>query len=211
MIMSALTLYSFPLSGHSHRVEVFLSLLGLEAEIINVDLANGAHKTAEFLQKNSLGQVPVLEDGDVTLADANAIITYLAAKYDATRSWLPESPVALAHVQRYLSIAAGLLAFGPALARLANVFGASIDKDKVMASSHALLAVLDAELAGRNWLVGDTPTLADVANYSYIAQAPEGDVSLDAYANVTAWLQRFEALPGFVPMQKTPVGLRASQ
>jgi glutathione S-transferase len=208
--MSTIKLHRFPLSGHSHRVEVFLSLLGLDAEIITVDLGNGAHKTGDFLKKNSFGQVPVLEDGDVTLSDSNAIITYLALTYDETRSWLPADAVAAAQVQRYLSIAAGLLAFGPALARLANVFNAPVDKEKAIANSHSLLSVLDAELVGRDWLVGDQPTLADVANYSYIAHAPEGDVALNEYRNVKAWLRRFESLPRFIPMQATAASLEAA-
>ena len=207
--MSTIKLHGFPLSGHSHRVELLLSLLGLDAEIITVDLANGAHKTTEFLQKNSLGQVPVLEDGDITLSDSNAIITYLATQYDKSRNWLPVDAAAAAQVQRYLSIAAGLVASGPATARLANVFGASVDKEQAIATAHELLTVLDAELDGRAWLVGDQPTLADVANYSYIAHAPEGDISLDEYTHVKAWLQRIESLPRFVPMQTTAVGLAA--
>ena len=207
--MSTIKLHGFPLSGHSHRVELMLSLLGLDAEIITVDLGNGAHKTAEFLQKNSFGQVPVLEDGDFVLSDSNAIISYLATQYDSARSWLPVNAVSAAQVQRYLSIAAGLVAFGPAAARLANVFGASIDKEKVIASAHALLTTLNTELEGRQWLVGDQPTIADVANYSYIAHAPEGDVSLDNYSHVNAWLKRIENLPRFIPMQATAVGLAA--
>ena len=99
---------------------------------------------------------------------------------------------------------------GQSQARLANVFNASVDKEKVIASSHSLLAILDAELADREWLVGDQPTLADVANYSYIAHAPEGDVSLDEYSNVKAWLHRFESLPRFIPMQATATGLAAA-
>lgn len=205
--MSTIKLHGFPLSGHSHRVELMLSLLGLDAEIITVDLGNGAHKTADFLQKNSFGQVPVLEDGDFVLSDSNAIISYLATQYDSARSWLPVNAVSAAQVQRYLSIAAGLVAFGPAAARLANVFGASIDKEKVIASAHALLTTLNTELEGRQWLVGDQPTIADVANYSYIAHAPEGDVSLDNYSHVNAWLKRIENLPRFIPMQATAVGL----
>jgi len=184
--MSTIKLYRFPLSGHSHRVEFMLSLLGLDAEIITVDLANGAQKTPEFLQKNSFGQVPVLEDGDITLSDANAIITYLASRYDGVRHWLPVDGLAAAQVQRYLSIAAGLVAFGPATARLANVFGAAVDKEKAIATAHGMLAVLDAELAGREWLVGEQATLADVANYTYIAHAPEGDVALDGYPHLVA-------------------------
>ncbi len=72
-----------------------------------------------------------------------------------------------------------------------------------------LLAVMEGELTRRDWLVGTTPTLADVAVYSYVAHAPEGNVSLDDYPQVRAWLGRVEALPGFVAMPVSKVGLRA--
>lgn len=62
-------------------------------------------------------------------------------------------------------------------------------------------------LAGRTFLVGSESTIADVAANTYIAHAPEGNVSLERYPNVCAWLARIEALPGFVPMQRTAAGL----
>ena len=211
--MSNITLYRHPLSGHSHRVEVFLSLLGLEAEVVDVDLAAGAHKKPEFLAKNSFGQVPAIEDRTenetVTLSDSNAILTYLARKFDNEHTWLPENAVDAANVQRFLSVAAGKIAYGPATARLINVFGAGLDKETAIATSHAILTQLNEHLSGRNWLVTDHATIADVANYSYIAHAPEGDVSLKAYPNIRNWLTRFENLPGFIPMISTAVGLNA--
>jgi glutathione S-transferase len=79
----------------------------------------------------------------------------------------------------------------------------------VIAQSHALLKVIEAELSGRQYLVGEQPSIADVASYSYIAHAPEGNVSLADYPNLRAWLARIEALPRFVPMQRTAVGLQA--
>jgi glutathione S-transferase len=207
--MSTITLYRHALSGHSHRVETFLSILGLPADIVDVDLANGAHKQADYLAKNRFGQVPVLEDGSDTLSDSNAILVYLATRYDTSRTWLPEDLVAAAEVHRFLSVAAGKIAYGPAAARLVNVFGATLDHDNAINTAHAILADLDAHLADRTWLVTEQPTIADIANYAYIAHAPEGDVSLQDYANVRAWLQRIEQLPGFVPMQATAVGLAA--
>ena len=72
-----------------------------------------------------------------------------------------------------------------------------------------MFAVFEAHLEGRQWLVGETATLADVANYSYIAHSPEGDIALEQYPNIRAWLARFETLKGFVPMQATAVGLAA--
>ncbi|KMT64984.1 glutathione S-transferase family protein [Catenovulum maritimum] len=203
--MSAIKLYTFPLSGHSHRVELFLSLLGLEAELINLDLANGEHKTPEFLAKNPAGQIPVLEDGDITLADSNAILLYLANKYDAKRNWYPEDLLQQVEIQKYFSLAAGKLTFGPCNARLINVFGAALDKSFALTISHSFLTLFNQDLANKNWLVGDKPSLADIAHYTYIAHAPEGDVSLEQYPNVTTWLTRIEALKGFKPMQKTQV------
>lgn len=205
--MSTIKLYRHPLSGHSHRVEVFLSLLGLPTELVNVDLANGAHKQADFLKKNRFGQVPVIEDGDATLSDSNAILVYLASKYDTNHQWLPQEARAAAEVQRFLSLAAGKIAFGPAAARLVNVFGAGLDHENSKAIAHHTFELLEDHLSEQDWLVGSMPTIADVANYAYIAHAPEGDVSLDPYPNIVAWLNRFEALEGFVPMQKTAVGL----
>jgi len=207
--MSNITLYRHPLSGHSHRAELFLSLLGVEAQLIDVDLMAGAHKQAAFLAKNRFGQVPVLEDNGETIADSNAILVYLAMKYDNARNWYPSDPVAAADVQRFLSLAAGQVASGPASARLVNVFGAGLDHNRAKEIAHGVLDVLNKHLENRDWLVGEAATIADVANYAYIAHAPEGDVSLEAYANVRSWLNRIAALPDFVPMQCTEVGLAA--
>jgi len=208
--MSQLTLYRFTLSGHSHRAEVFLSFLGLKANIIDVDLVNGEHKKPDFLQKNIFGQVPVLEDGPNTISDSNAILTYLATKYDKNHSWLPTDPAQLAEVQRFLSVSTGLAAYGPAAARLVTVFkNMQIDHDNAISIAHSLFSVLETHLTNRDWLATDKPTIADIANYTYIAHAPEGGVSLNEYPNIKMWLKRFEALPGFLPMQATKIGLAA--
>jgi glutathione S-transferase len=201
-------LYRMALSGHCHRVELFLSLLGLECELVDVDLAKGEHKTPAFLAMNPFGQVPVLRDGDVTLGDSNAILVYLEAKYAPGR-WLPRDPVGAARVQRWFSAAAGPVAFGPAAARVVQLLGRSDDCAPMITRANGLLNVMDAELAKSPWLAGPEPTLADISNYSYIAHAPEGNVSLDPYPHVRAWLARVEALPGFVPMAKSKVGLAA--
>jgi glutathione S-transferase len=207
--MSNRKLYRHALSGHSHRVELFLSVLKLSAEIVDVDLAGGEHKNAGFLQKNRFGQVPVLEDGDTSLADSNAILVYLASKYDPSGQWLPVEAVAASEVQRFLSLVAGKVAYGPAAARLVNVFGAALDHEAAVSESHALFANLDGHLQGRDWLATENPTIADIAAYAYIAHAPEGGVSLQGYANIRSWLSRLEQIEGFVPMRSTAVGLAA--
>ncbi|KFX70862.1 glutathione S-transferase [Pseudomonas taeanensis MS-3] len=208
MSQKAIKLFGFPLSGHSHRVELMLSLLGLPSEFVLVDLTKGAHKHPEFLAMNPFGQVPVIDDNGTVLADSNAILVYLAQKYGEVH-WLPSDAAGAAAVQRWLSIAAGPLAAGPARARLITVFGAPYNAEEVIANAHALLKVIEAELSGRQYLVGEQPSIADVASYSYIAHAPEGNVSLADYPNLRAWLARIEALPHFVAMPRTAAGLQA--
>jgi glutathione S-transferase len=202
-------LYYHPLSGHSHRVRLFLGLIGARHDLVEVDLGTGAHKKPEFLALNAFGQVPVLDDGGTIVTDSNAILVYLSKKLALT-DWLPEAPVAAAAVQKWLSVAAGQIAYGPAAARLITVFGATFRPEEVIARAHALLAVVEAELSGRDFIAAASPTVADVALYSYIARAPEGNVDLQAYPKVRAWLARIEALPGFVEFRKTPVGLTAA-
>jgi glutathione S-transferase len=202
-------LYRHALSGHSHRVELFLSILGVPYELVDVDLKAGAHKKPEFLARNPFGQVPVIEDGAVVVFDSNGILVYLANKYDAGGQWLPRDAATAASVQGWLSVAAGQVAFGPAAARLVTVFGAPYEPEELKKRSAALLQVLDKHLADRKYLAGDAPTIADVANYAYLAHAPEGNIDIAPFANVTAWLARIERLPGFIPMQRTAVGLAA--
>lgn len=197
------------LSGHAHRAVLFASLLGLKPELIEVDLAAGEHKQPEFLALNPFGQVPVLEDDGVVVADSNAILVYLAKKTGRT-DWLPEDPAGAAAVQRWLSVAAGELAYGPCAARLITVFGHDFNAEEVIARAHVLLARLERHLTGRQWLAADHPTIADVALYSYLARAPEGNVDLSAYAQVRAFLARIEALPGFVAIAERAAGLTAN-
>jgi glutathione S-transferase len=198
-------IHGFPLSGHSHRVELFAALANIPFEMITVDLAGGEQRQEAFLKLNPFGQVPVIEDGDVVLSDSNAILVYLAKTY--APNWIPSTPAEEAEVQRFLTMAAGDIGFGPATARLITVFGAPLDPEQAQNIADRGLGRLEAHLTGRNWTVGDQPTIADIALYSYIAHAPEGNVSLEAYPNIKSWLSRIESLSGFVAMPVTKAGL----
>ena len=198
-------LYGSAISGHVHRVRLFLSMLGLPFESIELDLKQRANRTPEFLARNPFGQVPVIEDGEVTLADSNAILVYLNARYAADPArWMPRDAVGAARVQRWFSVAAGPLAYGPAAARVMKLFGSAADPAETVTRSHALLAVMEIHLAKQPFLAGPSATLADIANYAYVSHAPEGSVSLAPYPQLRAWLARVEALPGFVPMVRAP-------
>ncbi|MBY4898975.1 glutathione S-transferase family protein [Cupriavidus sp. AU9028] len=198
-----LVLYHFPLSGHVHRVHLFLSLLGLPYRLQPVDLGGGEHRRESFLGLNPFGQVPVLDDNGTVIGDSNAILVYLALRYDDGR-WLPRDPAGAAAVQRWLSVAAGEIAFGPAAARLGVVFGRPVQLEDARLRAARLFDVMEPLLTRDAYLTGAAPTLADVASYAYIARAEEGGVSLADYPAIRGWLARVEALPGFVPMPHAP-------
>lgn len=204
---NAILIHRHPLSGHAHRVELFAGLAGINHELVTVDLMSGEQKSDPFLALNPAGKVPVIQDGETVVSDSNAILVYLARKY--APDWLPSDPVQESEVQKFLSFAAGEIAFGPAAARLITLFGADLDADRAKAIAATAFDRLEAHLEGREWLVGSRPTIADVAIYSYTARAPEGNVSLGGYPNLRALLARIENLPGFVAMKASAVGLAA--
>lgn len=202
-------LFTSLLSGHGHRVRLFLTLLDLPFEIIELNMKAGDNRKPEYLALNPFGQVPTIQDGDITLFDSNAILVYLARRYGEA-SWLPEDPHGAAAVQRWLSLAAGQIAYGPCAARLVTVFGAQLDHETARNIAIKLFDVLDRELADKPFAAGDHVTIADIAAHTYIAHAPEGGVSLNPYPNIRAWLRRVEALPRFIAMPSTKAGLLAA-
>ncbi len=199
--------YSFPLSGHAHRVELLLRGLDLPYTRIDVDLAGKQQKSDEFLELNPFGQIPVIDDEGTVIWDSGAIMVYLCLKYDDAETFLPRDPSCAAQVTAWLGKAAGPINYGMAAARRINMFKATSDMATAQGISHDLLRVMDAHLAEQDWLVGHNETIADFACYSYIAHAPEGGVDLSPYSYVTAWLDRIETLPYFVPMPRSAVGL----
>ncbi len=193
-------LYGHELSGNSYKVRLFLELLNLEYEWVRVDLMKGEHRSPEYLALNPFGQVPLLVDGDVQLADAQAILVYLARRYDGDR-WLPTDALSLARVVRWLSTTAGEIRQGPESARLYHRFGAkSIDIDRAYQKTEFISGQLDRHLSDRAWLEFDRPTIADIAVFPYVALSGDGKIDLAPYPNVVAWIARVKELPGYVPM-----------
>lgn len=202
MPTAGIILHGTELSGHTHRVELLLRMLGLSYRYETAPAA--VRRTPAFRRLNPLGQIPVLQDGDLTLADSNAILVYLAKRYGPGTQWLPEEPVAAARVQRWLSIAAGEVMYGPAVARMITQWNFPSDLAQSKQIAGVLLRFMDEHLNSRSFLAADHATIADLACYSYVAHAPEGGISLDEYASVRAWLRRVEALPHFKPIPPSP-------
>ena len=192
-------LYDFELSGNCYKVRLFLSLLGLEWERELVALGS-QNKTPEFLALNPVGLVPVLQDGESVLWDSQAILVYLARHYDKTERWLPLEAQALSQVVSWLSLATNEIGAGPAGIRRIHLFGRQEDETKGRALTEKVFEILEARLTQQDWLVGDRPTVADVACYPYLALAPDGKFDTSPYPGVLAWFTRIQALPGYVPL-----------
>jgi glutathione S-transferase len=203
MTGTKIILHGVDVSGHVYRVHLLLRMLGLP--FTYVEAPADVRRSAAFLKLNPLGQIPVLQDGALTLADSNAILVYLVKRYAPGSTWLPEEPVAAAQVQRWLSIAAGEVMYGPALARMIRQWDAPGDIARSTKIAARLLPFMDAHLAERDFLAAQHVTIADIACYSYVAVAPEGGISLEPYAAIQRWLRRIEALPQFTAMPALPI------
>jgi glutathione S-transferase len=194
-------------SGNSHRVQLFLSILGLPYERIDVDprkIDGSQLADPQFGLVNPFLLVPVIIDGDVTVYESTAILTYLARKYGGDK-WLPDDPIDAALVQQWFSFCAGPIAHGPCAARRLIVYDDElVPLPTAIHIATEFFSVIEPLFASRDFAIGDRPTLADIAAYAYIAHAPEGGLPLDPYPNIRRWLTRIEALPGFVPMPVPP-------
>ncbi|WP_066122581.1 glutathione S-transferase family protein [Geminocystis sp. NIES-3709] len=193
-------LYGHELSGNSYKVKLMLALLNLPYEWIKVDLMVGEHKQPQFLALNPFGQVPLLVDGETILADAQAILVYLARQY-GNEQWLPLDALSLAKVIRWLSTTAGEIRQGVESARLYHLFKATnINLDRANQKAEYILTQLNDHLRNREWLELNHPTIADVAVFPYVALASDGKIDLTPYPHVLNWIDRVKSLPNFVGM-----------
>ena len=193
-------LYGHEMSGNCYKPKLLLELLNIEYEWVKVDLMKDEQKSPQYLALNPFGQVPLLVDGDTKLADAQAILVYLARQYGGDQ-WLPLEALPLAQVVRWLSTTAGEIRQGPEHARLYHLFGTtSINIERAQQQAERILSQLDQHLSTRNWLEFDRTTIADIAVFPYVALAPDGKIDLAPYPNVLSWIDRIKQLPGYISM-----------
>ena len=202
-----ITLYDFELSGNCYKLRLLMNILGVKYESHDVDFYPGRqHKAGWFLKINPLGQLPVLVDDGLALRDAQAILVYLASRYDPSGRWYPRDDAAvLGQIAMWLSFADGITATSSA-ARLQTAMFFDLDGDKARAGAHDLFRVLDEHLwfgeqEGRDWLCpGDHPTVADIACFPYVALSEDGGISRQDYPAIRRWLDRVKRIPGFIVM-----------
>jgi glutathione S-transferase len=197
------TLYDYLPSGNGYKVRLTAKYLNIPYRLVEMDIATGATRTAEFLAKNPNGRIPLLEvSGRGFLAESHAIISFLAEGSEL----MPADPWAKANLWRWLCFeqynlepnVATVRFWLKSLHKTKEELGARLT-EKVAKGLEAL-AVLERGLEGREFLVADRFTLADIALYAYTHVAPEGGFSLDAYPRIQAWMKRVAAQPGHAPI-----------
>jgi len=204
-------LHDYELSGSCYKVRLLLSMLDLPYERLPLDFYPGReHRQPDFLDVNPLGQLPVLDDGELRLRDAQAILLYLAVRYDRDGVWFPRDAATQGRIAMWLAFAGGELMHS-ASARLHDMLLGyeEIDAERARRDAHAALRVLDEHLAecefdGQPWLAASHPTIADVACFPYVALSADGGVERSGYHQVNRWLRRFRQLPGFIVMPGVP-------
>jgi glutathione S-transferase len=205
-------LYEHASSGNCLKCRLILRALDLPYERVEVDLYRGETRTTQHFARNPDGRVPVLElDSGETIPESGAILLLLAED----TPWLPEDRLARARVHQWMFFeqnrieadlaTARFMAFAGRAERLPEAFAQRVERGR------DAMAALDRGLAaGSGWLVDDGPTVADLALYGYAHCGADAGVDPRAHAHVAAWLDRVEALPGFVN-DMTPVPAHARE
>jgi len=195
-------LYNSQLSGNCWKVRQLLALRGIDYERVELDVIDRSNRRQVLGGKNPALRVPTLElDDGSCLAESNAILWYLA---DETE-WLPDDPLERARVLQWMFFEQYEVEPNLAVARFwiailgqRDRYAAEL-KGKWQAGNRALEA-LDGHLDGRDWLVGDSFSIADVSLYAYTHVAEEGGFDLAPYRAVRCWLDGVASQPGYVPM-----------
>lgn len=197
-------LYDYILSPSCYKVRLLASLLGADLHLRPVDFHPGReHKSEALLALNPAGSIPILVDEDLVLTESAAMLAYLAARHGP--DWLAtDDPSALGQQQQWLAFSHRLTA-SLGGARLVEMLHFDGDLATLQASGLAALRELEAALMARRvsgsvFLIGTTPTIADIACFPYVALAPDGSLSLDPYPSIRIWMRAIRALPGFIEM-----------
>ncbi|MBU2935908.1 MULTISPECIES: glutathione S-transferase family protein [Pacificibacter] len=192
-------LYCFGESGNAYKAALTLTLCGIDWDPVYVDFFNGGARTPDYLAMNVMGEVPYLIDGDVKLSQSGVIQHYAVETSGKLGGKTPEDA---REVMRWvlwdnqkMSGTAGGLRF------LTNFLAPEKRSPDVIAFTTgrvmAALKVLDTALEGRDWLVGDDVTIADIACCGYLFYPEPFGFKRADWANIDRWLGHIEELPGW--------------
>jgi glutathione S-transferase len=195
-------LYNSPVSGNCYKVRLLLAHLGIPYELRTVDVVDRSGRPELLGGLNPALRVPtlVLDDGR-PLAESGAILWYFG---EGTR-FVPGDRYARAQVLQWMFFeqydhepALAVVRFWLAYSGRPDAFADRVEERR--AAGYRALAAMESHLGGRELLVGESLTIADIALYAYTHVAHEGGFELDGYPAVRAWLERVAAEPGHVPI-----------
>lgn len=203
--MDALRLHEYRSSGNCYKIRLTAALLGLPLKTREYDIMKGETRTPEFLANvNSNGRIPVLQVGEKLLPESNASCWYLATGSNL----IPQDRFDQADMLRWMFFEQynhepniATLRFWMKFVGEENLSPEQIAQIPAkQAAGKDALALMDDHLAGRQWLVGDEPSLADIVLFAYTHVAREGGFDLSGHPSLLAWLDRVPRLPKFIPM-----------
>ncbi|MFV0299646.1 MAG: glutathione S-transferase family protein [Paracoccus sp. (in: a-proteobacteria)] len=194
-------LYSMPSSGNSYKIRLLLALTGRRAEIVDCEYGSAALAGAKAGGVLPYGKVPVLVLRDGTqLAESNAILWYLGEGSD----FMPDEPVTRAQMlgwmfwEQYnhepvIAVRQALLSYPH---RAADATPERLTE--LLDRGHAVLEVIERQLAAVDWLAGEKISLADICLYAYTHTAgTRGGYDMDRFPSIVAWMERIAGMPGY--------------
>ncbi len=189
-------------SGNCYKIKMLMQFLGIAHEWVHVNILASETHTEDFKRMNPNTRIPVLELGEGEyLWESNAILNFLA---DGT-SWLPQEPLQRARVLQWQFFEQYSHEPYIATARYINKY-LGLPKEREaeyhgkQAGGHKALAVMEQQLLRSKFLVGDTPTIADISLFAYTQVAHEGGFDLSRYTALLRWLDAIRALPDYLDM-----------
>lgn len=210
--MADLTLYDYELDEQCYKVRLFLGVLGCLCVKVPVDVhPGGEQRSARYLKLNPLGTLPILSDAGLVLSGAEAILAFLALKYDTGRVWLPDDPAMFGRAMQWLAFAGSDLR-AASVARWHAILEAEADAEKVCRDSRRAFRQMDdhmtkLEFDDAQWFVGNTATIADIALFPAIALSRDFGIDHDEYPALRRWMGRVRTIPGFTTMPGIPAYL----
>ncbi|MEI9938235.1 MAG: glutathione S-transferase family protein [Pseudomonadota bacterium] len=197
-------LYYNPLSPNVRRVRLAAAVLGIELEEKLLDFSKGEHKSPEYLALNPNGAVPTLVDGDFVLTESRSIMQYLASKKPES-GLLPRDEAARADVTRWqfwdashFSPQLGTIVFEKMIKGMMGLGEPDSAKiNDALSNFRRFAAVLNQRLEGKQYVVGNNLTLADLTLGSSLMYAKQIEAPIAEFPNVEAWLARITALDGW--------------
>ncbi len=197
-------LYGHEISGNTYKAKLMMHILGVEYNVIQIDIANKQHKSEAYLKLNPRGEFPVLVDGENIIWDSQAILIYLARQYQESNSaynWYPESAAEMAQVTQWLTVANNEIFNSLAKSRVILKLGFEGDLLECQKKGRQVLRWLDRHLENNYWLANNSASIADISCYPYVALSEEGGFNLKPYTNILKWFGRIKAIQGYIPMQ----------